>query len=80
VEKKLAQTVEQVQRQHPEATVEQECEDEHRVGLHPVNRMVWVPRGEQPVAKVNWKFEWLWLVGFVHPHSGETKGVDCATA
>ncbi len=80
MEKKLAQTVEQVQRQHPEATVELWCEDEHRLGLHPVNPMVWVPRGEQPVAKVNWKFEWLWLVGFVHPHSGETKGVDCATA
>jgi transposase len=34
--------------------------------------MVWVPRGEQPVAQVNWQFKWLWLAGFVHPQSGET--------
>ncbi len=34
--------------------------------------MVWVQRGEQPIAEVNWRFEWLWLAGFVHPESGET--------
>lgn len=49
----------------------------HRIGLHPVNRMVWTRVGSQPIAQVNWKFEWLWLVGFVHPMSDETKGVDC---
>lgn len=48
------------------------AEDEHRIGLHPVNRMVWVLKGEQPIAQVNWKYQWLWLVGFVHPTSGET--------
>jgi len=31
---------------------------------------VWVP--EQPIAQVNWRFQWLWLYGFVHPQSGET--------
>jgi hypothetical protein len=45
---------------------------EHRVGLKPVNRIIWVQKGEQPIANVNWKFEWLWLVGFVHPNSGNT--------
>ncbi len=34
--------------------------------------MVWVPRGEQPIAKVNWQFEWLWVIGFVHPQAGQT--------
>ncbi|CAA9409759.1 hypothetical protein AVDCRST_MAG94-6359 [uncultured Leptolyngbya sp.] len=34
--------------------------------------MVWVPRGEQPIAAVNWRYEWLWLVAFVHPESGQT--------
>ena len=48
------------------------AEDEHRLGLHPLNRMIWVPRGEQPIASVNWKYQWLWLVGFVHPTSGDT--------
>jgi transposase len=61
-----------VQQDHPEAAVEVWAKDEHRIGLHPVNRMVWVPRGEVPVAKVNWRFKWSWLVGFVHPQSGQT--------
>jgi hypothetical protein len=73
VEKKLAQTVEEVKRNHPEAIVEAWCEDEHRVGLKPVNRIIWVQKGEQPIASVNWKFEWLWLAGFVYPNSGQTK-------
>lgn len=34
--------------------------------------MVWVPAGEQPIASVNWKYQWLWLAGFVEPVSGET--------
>jgi hypothetical protein len=34
--------------------------------------MVWVARGEVPIAKVNWRFKWSWLVGFVHPQSGQT--------
>jgi hypothetical protein len=72
LEKKLAQTVEQVQQQYPEAIVEVWAEDEHRIGLHPVNRLRWVPLGEQPIAPVNWKYHWLWLVGFVHPTTGET--------
>lgn len=54
------------------------AEDEHRIGLHPVNRIVWVPIGEVPVANVNWKYQWLWLVGFVEPSSGQTKRVDPA--
>jgi hypothetical protein len=29
-------------------------------------------RGEQPIAKVHWRYQWLWLYGFVHPESGET--------
>ncbi|NJK37733.1 MAG: IS630 family transposase, partial [Oscillatoriales cyanobacterium RM2_1_1] len=34
--------------------------------------MVWVPMGEQPVASVNWKYQWLWLAGFVQPSTGQT--------
>lgn len=61
-----------MRQQFPAASVEVWAEDEHRLGLHPVNRRVWVPLGETPVATVNWKYEWLWLVGFVEPLSGET--------
>ena len=33
---------------------------------------MWVPKGEQPIASVNWQYQWLWLAGFVEPASGET--------
>ena len=48
------------------------CEDEHRVGLKPILKRVYVPEGENPIAQVNWRFKWLWLYAFVHPQSGET--------
>ena len=72
MEKKISQTVEEVKKDYPEARVEAWAEDEHRIGLKPINRIIWVQKGETPLAAVNWKFEWLWLVGFVHPNSGET--------
>jgi hypothetical protein len=70
--KNLVNEVKQVQQQHPDAVVELWCEDEHRMGLVPVMRRVWVDEWEQPTAQVNWKREWLWLYSFVHPNSGET--------
>ncbi len=48
------------------------CEDEHRLGLKPIMRRVYVPEGENPLAHVNWRFQWLWLYAFVHPRSGES--------
>ena len=76
--KKLAMVVEQVQKEHAIAAVEVWCEDEHRIGLQPVMRRLWVEEGEEPVAVVNWKREWLWLYAFVQPQTGETKRVDFA--
>lgn len=46
--------------------------DEHRVGLKPVIRRIWVDELTVPTASVNWRFQWLWLYGFVHPQSGQT--------
>ena len=48
------------------------CEDEHRIGLKPIVKRIWVEEGENPIASVNWRFEWLWVVAFVHPESGES--------
>ena len=70
--KKLQQEVQQVQQQYPDADVEIWCEDEHRIGLQPVVRQVWVEAGLTPIATVNWKREWLWLYAFVQPQTGET--------
>jgi transposase len=72
LEKKLSQSAQQLQSQDANATVEVWCEDEHRLGLKPMSRRIWVEEGWQPVAQVNWRFQWLWLVGFVHPPTGET--------
>ncbi|CDM94874.1 conserved protein of unknown function [Limnospira indica PCC 8005] len=47
-------------------------EDEHRLGLKPVMRRIYVAEDCQPLAHINWKFEWLWLYGFVRPETGET--------
>lgn len=46
--------------------------DEHRVGLKPVIRRIWVDEWTVPIAQVNWRFKWLWLYAVVHPHSGQT--------
>jgi hypothetical protein len=73
LEKKLATQVAQVQTTYPEAEIQLWCEDEHRLGLKPLLRRIYVHEGESPIANVNWRFQWLWLYAFVHPHSGETK-------
>ena len=57
---------------HPDAEVELWAMDEHRVGLIPILRRVWAPRGQRPRAVVRPRYEWLYQVGFVHPESGRT--------
>jgi transposase len=42
-----------------------------RLGLKPVLRRVWAPRGRRPTARFRRRYEWLYLYGFVHPQSGE---------
>lgn len=46
--------------------------DEHRLGLKPIVRRVWVPRGEAPTVTVLPRYEWLYLYGFVEPATGAT--------
>jgi transposase len=56
----------------PNAQVELWAVDEHRIGLKPILRRVWAPKGQRPVAPVQHRYEWRYLVGFVHPASGRT--------
>ena len=44
--------------------------DEHRIGLRPILRRVWAPRGRRPVAAVQPRYEWTYLYGFVRPATG----------
>jgi hypothetical protein len=72
LEKKLPERVKQCQQQYPGAEIQLWAMDEHRVGLNPIVRRIWVPWWETPIAKVQWRYEWVWVYGFVHPASGET--------
>jgi Winged helix-turn helix/DDE superfamily endonuclease len=56
----------------PQATVELWAVDEHRIGLKPVVAKLWTPAGKRPIAPVEHRYDWRYLVGFVHPASGRT--------
>ena len=47
-------------------------QDEHRLGLLPVLRRVWAPRGQRPGAAVRRRYAWLYVYGFVRPATGQT--------
>ena len=70
--KDLPQKVEQLKERFPNAEVEVWFFDEHRVGLKPILRKIWSPRGERPEAIVHHRYEWLYVYGFVNPKTGET--------
>ena len=55
---------------HPADEVEVWGEDEARLGLKPVLRRVWAPRGERPAALADPRYEWLWLFAAAHPRTG----------
>ena len=46
--------------------------DEHRVGLKPIVRRVWAPRGEPAIAHVDPRYDWTYVYGFVCPCTGAT--------
>ena len=72
MEKKLQNRYQKLCRDNPQAIVELWTMDEHRLGLKPIPRRIWAEIGENLTADVNWKYQWLWLYGFVAPQSGET--------
>ena len=61
-----------MKRDHPGAAVELRAEDEHRLGLLPVIRRVWAPRGRRPTARVRRRYRWLYGYGFVRPAAGRS--------
>ena len=62
-----------MRRAHPTATATLGAEDEHRLGLLPVLRRVWAPRGQRPTAHVGRHYEWLYVYGFVRPRTGQSR-------
>lgn len=57
---------------HPAATVMIWAEDEHRLGLLPVARRIWAPKGQRPTAHVERHYAWLYVYGFVRPRTGQS--------
>jgi transposase len=57
---------------HPAAAVSLWAEDEHRLGLLPVVRRVWAPKGRRPTAQVARRYQWLYVYGFVRPGTGQS--------
>jgi hypothetical protein len=49
--------------------------DEHRVGLKLVIRRVWASRGHRPLIRVQHRYEWLYVYGFLHPETGASQWV-----
>ena len=43
------------------------------MGLQPIVRRVWAPRGQRPTAVVHPRYEWLYVYGFVRPETGATE-------
>jgi transposase len=56
----------------PQARIELWAMDEHRIGLKPILHKVWSLDKQRPLAPVQHRYEWRYLVGFVHPASGRT--------
>jgi transposase len=61
-----------VKQAHPTAQISVWAEDEHRLGLLPVVRRIWAPKGQRPTAAVERHYEWLYVYGFVRPRTGQS--------
>ena len=46
-------------------------EDETRLGLKPITRRVWAPKGHRPVTNGQTRYHWLYVYGFVRPKTGQ---------
>jgi transposase len=57
---------------HRHTRVELWSMDEHRIGLKPILRRVWAPKGATVVAPVAPRYQWMYVYAFVHPQSGRS--------
>ncbi|HEY9767861.1 MAG TPA: transposase [Coleofasciculaceae cyanobacterium] len=63
--------VEQLEKKHPNCSIEVWFFDEHRIGLKAIFKKVWSPIGSRPQAIVQHQYEWLYVYGFVEPKTGK---------
>jgi hypothetical protein len=48
------------------------AQDEARLGLQPIIRRTWSPKGKRPIAKQTRKYQWVYPYAFVHPLTGKS--------
>jgi transposase len=72
VEKNLRRRVRRLRAAHPGRAVEVWAQDEARLGLKPIARRVWWPKGCRPPCGGRARYEWLYVYGFARPKTGET--------
>jgi transposase len=72
VEKNLRRRVRRLRAANPGKAVEVWAEDEARLGLKPIARRVWWPKGCRPRSGGRTRYEWLYVYGFARPATGET--------
>ena len=56
----------------PDLHIRYWVEDESHFGLKPIYSRRITVRGVAPIALQQWRFEWVWLYGFVEPLTGES--------
>jgi hypothetical protein len=61
-----------LQQAYPEPEVERWATAPHRLGLTPLRRRAWSPRGQRPAAPVHHRSQWGALSAFVPPGTGRT--------
>ncbi len=71
--RELPEQVRQTQQAHPHAQVDLWAMDEHRIGMKPVTRRAWAHKGQRPLIRVQQRYEWLYVYGYVHPESGKSQ-------
>lgn len=54
--------------------------DEHRIGRKPLIRRLWAPIGQRPGARVEHRYRWRALIGFVHLASGSPRAAPSGTS
>jgi hypothetical protein len=61
-----------LQQASPQEVVELWATDQHRIGLKPILRRVWSPRGQRPEALVQHRSQGCYRYAFVQPGTGRT--------
>src|SRR5262249_22188350 len=61
-----------LRRAHPDKAVEVWAQDECRLGLKPIARRVWSPKGQRPRSGGRTRYDWLYVYGFTPPQNRDT--------